>query len=106
MIDLTLHKEQIEKNAKLCARKGILLPTFRQMADSKLIPPEIREELKNIDLNEVHSRNLFRVTWENEPTENGGTYGGVNWIELPRALTGVKARIIGLVGKWFPHGGP
>ena len=53
MIDLTLHKEQIEKNAKLCARKGILLPTFRQMADSKLIPAEIRDELKNIDLNEV-----------------------------------------------------
>ena len=104
MIDLTLHKEQIEKNAKLCARKGILLPTFRQMADSKLIPAEIRDELKNIDLNEVHSRNLFRVSWENEPTENGGTYGGVNWIELPRALTGVKARIIGLVGKWFPTG--
>jgi cysteine synthase len=31
-------------------------------------------------------------------------WGGVNYVELPSSLTGVKARIIGLVGKYFPTG--
>ena len=49
--------------------------------------------------------NLFRITWKNEPAEAGGLYRDVpNYIELPPALTGVKARIVALVGKWFPTG--
>ena len=36
--------------------------------------------------------------------EQGGGYNGVNTIELPSSLTGVPARIISLVGKWFPTG--
>ena len=34
----------------------------------------------------------------------GGGFGGVNYLELPSSLTGVSARIIVLVGKWFPTG--
>jgi len=34
----------------------------------------------------------------------GGGFGGVNYLEIPRSITGTKARIIGLVGKWFPTG--
>ena len=48
--------------------------------------------------------NLFRITWKNEPVEHGGLYHQGNWIEFPEALTGVKTRIVGLVGKWFPTG--
>ena len=32
----------------------------------------------------------------------GGGFGGVNYLELARALTGVDARIIVMVGKSFP----
>ena len=104
MIDLTLHEDQIERNAKLCARQGILLPTFDQMANSEKIPAEVQKELTSIGTDDVHSRNLFRVTWENEPTRDGGGFDGVNYMEIPSELTGVSARIIGLVGKWFPTG--
>jgi cysteine synthase len=31
-------------------------------------------------------------------------YGNVNYIELPKKLTGVDARIVLLIGKWFPTG--
>ncbi|MCX7958850.1 MAG: pyridoxal-phosphate dependent enzyme, partial [Deltaproteobacteria bacterium] len=31
-------------------------------------------------------------------------YNGVNYFEIPQRLSGVKARIIGLVGKYFPTG--
>ena len=49
-------------------------------------------------------RNLFRITWHNEPKATGGGFGGVNTLELPSSLTGVPARIVVLVGKWFPTG--
>jgi len=35
---------------------------------------------------------------------SGGGFGGANFIEFPSELTGVKARIFALVGKWFPTG--
>jgi cysteine synthase len=53
---------------------------------------------------DVDPANLFRITWKNEPTESGGLFNRGNWIEFPPALTGVPARIVGLVGKWFPTG--
>ena len=49
----------------------------------------------------VDSLNLFRITWKNEPTKFGGGFGPVNAIEIPPELTGIDARIIALVGKWF-----
>ena len=41
---------------------------------------------------------------EERPVPDGGGFGGVNYIEIPPELTGVPARIIALVGKWFPTG--
>jgi cysteine synthase len=60
--------------------------------------------LKGIGLWDLHPRNLFRITWKNEPVPSGGGFGGVNYMELPKSLTGVDARIVVLVGKWFPTG--
>ena len=53
---------------------------------------------------DVNPLNLFRITWKNERKEFGGLYGGSNYIVLPSELTGVKAKIICMVGKWFPTG--
>jgi len=104
MIDLKVIESQRKQNIQRCKEKGILLPTFAQMRDPSKIPESIKKELTGIGLWDVHPRNLFRVNWHNEPKEFGGTYGGVNYFEIPRAITGTKARIIGLVGKWFPTG--
>jgi cysteine synthase len=104
MIDLTINEKQLKKTVRRCQEKGILLPTFAQMKNPELIPNQIREELKTIGLWDVHPRNLFRITWKNDPTEFGGDFGDVNYMELPSEITGVKARIIALVGKWFPTG--
>ena len=104
MIDLTIKRENLERTIKRCRERNIIIPTFKQMRDPSLIPEKIKEELKNIGLWDVHPRNLFRVTWKNEPVPYGGGYNGVNYMELPSSLTGVKVRIIALVGKWFPTG--
>ena len=60
--------------------------------------------MKQVGLWEVNPLNLFRASWKNQPVETGGGFGGVNFMELPPAITGVKARIVALVGKWFPTG--
>ncbi|MDX1741759.1 MAG: pyridoxal-phosphate dependent enzyme, partial [Rhodothermales bacterium] len=58
--------------------------------------------LSRIGMQDVDPLNLFRITWRNDPV--GGGFGEVNILELPSALTGVPARIVGLVGKHFPTG--
>jgi len=103
-IDLTIHKDRRERAVQRARERNIIIPTFAQMKNPSKIPARVKEELKGIGLWEVHPRNLYRITWKNEPKPHGGGFGGVNWLELPPALTGVKARIIVLVGKWFPTG--
>jgi cysteine synthase len=104
MIDLTINEEQLERTAQRARERNIIVPTFAQMKDPSLIPEEIKASLKGIGLWDINSRNLFRITWKNEPVGEGGGFGGVNYLELPPSLTGVPARIICLVGKWFPTG--
>ena len=53
---------------------------------------------------DVAPSNLFRITWKNQPVASGGGFNGVNYLELPSSLTGTPARVIALVGKWFPTG--
>ena len=84
--------------------RRILLPTFAQMIDPELAPEKIKRRLRHVGLWDIDPANLFRITWKNEPVERGGLFNDGNWIEFPPALTGVEARIIGLVGKWFPTG--
>ncbi len=104
MIDLTINTEQLKKTVGRAREKNIIIPTFKQMKNPELIPDKIKDKLKNIGLWDVNSYNLFRITWKNQPVKQGGLYNGVNFLELPFELTGVKARVIGLVGKWFPTG--
>ena len=104
MIDLTLNNADLEGSIKRAQEKNIIIPTFEQQRDPTKIPPSILKELENIGLWDIHPRNLFRITWKNEPIEKGGGFNGVNYIEIPSELTGVKARIVALVGKFFPTG--
>ncbi|MFQ5886074.1 MAG: pyridoxal-5-phosphate-dependent protein subunit beta, partial [Anaerolineae bacterium] len=104
MIDLSINKEQLERTVRRARERNIIIPTFAQMKDPSLIPDRVKARLKSIGLWEVDSLNLFRITWKNKPTAQGGGFNGVNYLEIPPSLTGVPARIIALVGKWFPTG--
>lgn len=104
MIDLTMHKDVRKKNVERCREQGIVYPTFEQMKDPSKIPAKIQEQLKSVGLWDINPLNLFRITWQNEPTMTGGNFTGVNYIEIPREITGTKARVLALVGKWFPTG--
>ncbi len=103
-IDLTIHEDRLKRAVNRARERNIIIPTFAQQKNPDLVPAKIKEELKSIGLWDIHPRNLFRITWKNEPVAKGGGFGGVNYLELPSSLTGVDARIIMLVGKWFPTG--
>ena len=95
--------EKVRKSsAKRCKDKGITIPTFKQLRNPELIPNEVKEKLKTIGLWDVNPLNLYRITWKNDVKT--GQYGKVNYFEISKEITGIKARVIGLVGKYFPTG--
>ncbi|MFQ5709741.1 MAG: pyridoxal-phosphate dependent enzyme [bacterium] len=104
MIDLTIHRKSLQRTIQRARERNIIIPTFEQMVHPDKVPAKIKDGLKNVGLWEVNPLNLFRITWKNEPKEKGGQYDGVNYLEMPAELTGVTARILALVGKWFPTG--
>jgi len=99
-----IRDDVLEKSIARARERNILLPTFAQQKDPCLVPAGISTRLKDVGLWDMDPANLFRITWKNEPVEHGGGFGEGNWIEFPKALTGVDATIIGIVGKWFPTG--
>ena len=105
MIDLRICEEGLKNNIAKARENNIVIPTIRQMQEPGLIPEQIKDKLSRTGLWDVDPVNLFRITWKNEPKESGGLFREVpNYIELPSALTGVKARVFAMVGKWFPTG--
>lgn len=106
MIDFNIKEKQLEATIDRLCERNIILPNFEQMKNPKeKVPSKIQKELSSINLWEIHSRNLFRITWNNEPKPKGGLFCELpNYIELPPELTGVNARIIALIGKWMPTG--
>ncbi len=103
-IDLTIYPDKLERAIQRARERKFIIPTMAQQKDPSLIPQDIKDRLQNIGLWDLHPLNLFRITWYNEPVAFGGGFGGLNFIEFPSVFTGVNARIIALVGKWFPTG--
>jgi cysteine synthase len=80
---------------------GVLLPTLSQLANPSTIPDEVAEALDEVDPDEAHPLNLFRVHWFND-TDRRTRVKVPNHVVLPRELTGVEAPIIVLYGNRFP----
>jgi cysteine synthase len=100
-----INEDVLKKTAQRCRERNIIIPTFAQQKNpAARVPDVIKERLKKVGLWDVDPVNLFRITWKNEPEERGGLFNDGNWIEFPSTLTGVPARIVGLVGKYFPTG--
>ncbi|MDK2972178.1 MAG: cysteine synthase [Candidatus Sumerlaeota bacterium] len=101
---IAINEKVLDKTARLCRERGIVIPTFAQLKDPNTAPEAIKTRLKDVGLWDVDPANLFRITWKNEPKEKGGGFGEGSWIEFPPEMTGVPARIVGICGKWFPTG--
>ncbi len=108
MIETTVHDAARKRNIEVCRRRGIVLPTLEQQKFPERLEPDLIERITRVGLWDMDPLNLFRITWKNRPASPGGRagdgFGPVNFLELPPELTGVPARIIALVGRWFPTG--
>ncbi len=102
MAKLKINSAIVKKNAALCRKRGIVMPTFAQMRDPSLISDGIKKKLKPVGLWDIEPVNLFRINWHNDVKT--GLFGGVNYLEIPKEITGLKCRVVGLVGKYFPTG--
>lgn len=105
LIDLTVNEEQLKSTVERAKERNILIPTMAQMKDSNKVPDKIKEKLKTTGLWDIDPVNLFRISWKNQPVKTGGLYNRLpNYIEIPEAISGVKARIFAMSGKYFPTG--
>lgn len=96
------NEEFLQKSIERCRKQKIILPTFKQLKEPDTIPKSVQSQLGKTNMEELHPLNLFRINWRNDPSS--GEIGDINYLEIPKEITGVKARIIGLVGKFFPTG--
>ena len=85
----------------LLRQKGVRLPTFRELAEPETQPADIVAKLSGIGPDEAHPANLFRVNWYNDAARTGRVTVPLH-VALPKALTGVDARIVVAFGALFP----
>jgi len=97
-----IDKKVLKRTIQRAKERGVILPTFAQQRNPKLVPAKIQSKLKKIKPQAVNPLNLFRITWKNNPRT--GKFGEGQWLEFPKEVTGVDARIVGLVGRNFPTG--
>ena len=101
MTDETKRRSR-EHAVERCRERGIVIPTIAEQRDPRTIDGAIAGRLPGIDMQAVDPLNLFRITWHNDPATGG--FGPVNALVIPPELSGVPARIVGLVGRHFPTG--
>ncbi|MGE8942311.1 pyridoxal-phosphate dependent enzyme [Leptospira interrogans] len=97
-----VENEAVRKRAVERLRQNrVRLPTFAELADPSSVPSAIRSELRDVGPDDPHPANLYRVNWFNALDRKGQVSVPVH-VELPEALTGVKARIVVAIGGLFP----
>ena len=97
LVDQTVYANTVERFRE--AR--IALPTFAQLADASLAPATVRSALGRIGPDDADPLNLFRVTWYNDASRRA-VVPVPEHVVLPKALTGVDARIVVALGDRFP----
>jgi cysteine synthase len=72
-------------------------PTYEEMLHPSTIEEQTRKDALKAKENELNPLNLFNITWRDE-------HNDIRKIVLPKALTGVDANIVVLLGKYYPSG--
>jgi cysteine synthase A len=94
--------DQVYRNTVEAFRSaGIVLPTFEQLATPPSSSSIELNTLSGVDPDAADARNLRRVNWYNGP-DRRSSVSTPQYVELPAELTGVRARIVLLLGDSFP----
>ncbi|MGE5127623.1 MAG: PLP-dependent cysteine synthase family protein [Betaproteobacteria bacterium] len=71
-------------------------PTFAEMKDPGLLDPALRAHAAEARARPLDPLNLWNLSWKAD--------GAVPFVVLPEALTGVRAPVVVLSGRFFPTG--
>ena len=93
--------EVLKRTAGRFRQAGVVLPTIAQLKNPSTISVAVRDKLRAVDPDAPDPLNLFRVHWFNDASRKGFTDVPA-FVELPKQLTGVEARIVMLLGNRFP----
>ena len=97
VVDRRVH----ERAVRHLRKARVVLPTFAELADPRKSPAAVSDQLAQVDADSAHPANLFRVHWYNDAARRA--LGRVPlYLDLPEALTGVKARILVALARYFP----
>ena len=91
----------IMKTSKYFKKRGIRLPTLRELCNPEEIDSQIKFDLKAVEKDSMNPLNLFRVHWFNSRSESGFSEVPEH-VVLPSDFTGIDAKIIVNVGRLFP----
>ena len=91
----------IEKTANYFKQKGILLPTISELQNPHLIDRDIKNKVFKTDKDAMDPANLFRVHWFNK-SDHTNFLDVPEHIVLPDEFTGIEAKIIVNLGRYFP----
>lgn len=72
-------------------------PTYEEMLHPDKMEETIKAKAVKAKEDEFDKHNLFNINWRNKE-------GGINKVVLPKALTGVDANIVVMLGTYFPSG--
>ena len=106
MIDLKIDEKQRKRKMSSAARRraSSCLLTPRCAIRPRFPTGNKERALGHRPLGRAQPQPLSRDLAQRAQGQGRGPFGGVNFIELPSSITGTKARIVGLAGKWFPTG--
>ncbi len=91
----------VEKTAKYFKEKGVVLPTISELQNPHLISEAIKNKVLKLDKDAMDPANLFRVHWFNK-RDHSQFLDVPEHIVLPSEFTGVEAKIIVNLGRYFP----
>lgn len=96
-----MHTNVIEKTAKYFREKGVVLPTISELKNPHSISEDIKNKVLKLDKDAMDPANLFRVHWFNKK-DHSNFLDVPEHIVLPSEFTGVDAKIIVNLGRYFP----
>ena len=91
----------VEKTAKYFKEKGVVLPTIDELKNPHTISEDIKNKVLKLDKDAMDPANLFRVHWFNK-RDHTKFLDVPEHIVLPSEFTGVDAKIIVNLGRYFP----
>ena len=99
--DHVVNEEVLNQTVARFKDRNIQLPSLTELSDPSTISDEVKKQLLDVDPSVAHPLNLYRINWYNDPESR--SFREVPYaFEVPKAITGIDAKIVVMSGAFFP----